>query len=79
MENQTDFVQQAPEKTGEELMKEFMDIVHTFKGPIRQEGEEFEDYRIRLAKENAVLKAYQKGKVVWAGGTYSRVLHGELK
>jgi proline dehydrogenase len=80
MENQeTDYVAKQPEKTVEELMKEFMDIVHNFKGNARQEGESFQTYRERIVKEKAVLNAYSKGKMVWSGAQYIKAVHGDLK
>jgi hypothetical protein len=79
MENQVEHVHQVPEKSAEELMKEFMDIVHNFKGDVRRPNEEYNDYRNRIAKEKLVLKAYSRGRVMWAGDQYIKSVHGELK
>lgn len=64
------------------------------KGPKRQEGEEYVDYKIRLRREKMWEKLHLQGEVVWmskkvmqdqngfywneGGGTYVKSVHGNL-
>ena len=48
----------------------------------RNEGELFDQYRIRRASENYRISNYLCGRVVWNSrvqGTYIRKRHGELR
>jgi len=47
----------------ERYLEERYQISHALKGPKRLEGEEFEDYKLRMEAENGLLKEYLRG--VW--------------
>ncbi len=47
----------------ERYLEERYQISHALKGPKRLEGEEFEDYKLRMKAENGLLKEYLRG--VW--------------
>ena len=49
--------------TQERYLEERYQISVGLKGPKRLEGEEFEDYKIRMRAENGLLKEYLRG--VW--------------
>ena len=47
----------------ERYLEERYQITVGLKGPKRLEGEEFEDYKLRMKAENGLLKEYLRG--VW--------------
>jgi hypothetical protein len=47
----------------ERYLEERYQISHALKGPKRLEGEEFEDYKLRIKAENGLLREYLRG--VW--------------
>ena len=47
----------------ERYLEERYQISFALKGPKRLEGEEFEDYKLRMKAENGLLKEYLRG--VW--------------
>jgi len=49
--------------TQERYLEERYQISLALKGPKRLEGEEFEDYKLRMKAENGLLKEYLRG--VW--------------
>ena len=49
--------------TQERYLEERYQISVGLKGPKRLEGEEFEDYKLRMKAENGLLKEYLRG--VW--------------
>jgi hypothetical protein len=49
--------------TEERYLEERYQISVGLKGPKRLEGEEFEDYKLRMKAENGLLKEYLRG--VW--------------
>ena len=49
--------------TQERYLEERYQISAGLKGPKRFEGEEFEDYKLRMKAENGLLKEYLRG--VW--------------
>lgn len=53
-----------------------MTTADTFKGAKRLEGETWEDYKARRARENALTRKILRGKVVWdprrEGKAYTR-------
>ena len=49
--------------TEERYLEEEYQISLALKGPKRLEGEEFEDYKLRMKAENGLLKEYLRG--VW--------------
>ena len=49
--------------SNERYLEERYQISHALKGPKRLEGEEFEDYKLRIKAENGLLREYLRG--VW--------------
>jgi hypothetical protein len=49
--------------SNERYLEERYQISLALKGPKRLEGEEFEDYKLRMKAENGLLKEYLRG--VW--------------
>ena len=49
--------------TEERYLEEEYQISLALKGPKRLEGEDFEDYKVRMKAENGLLKEYLRG--VW--------------
>ena len=49
--------------TEERYLEEEYQISLALKGPKRLEGEDFEDYKLRMKAENGLLKEYLRG--VW--------------
>ncbi len=49
--------------SNERYLEERYQISFALKGPKRLEGEEFEDYKLRMKAENGLLKEYLRG--VW--------------
>ena len=55
--------QQQKYLSQERYLEERYQISLALKGPKRLEGEEFEDYKLRMKAENGLLKEYLRG--VW--------------
>ena len=58
-------------------MEEEYQISLALKGPKRLEGEDFEDYKVRMKAENGLLKEYLRG--VWMKDGISRMDNKEKK
>jgi len=56
-------VQRQKYLSDERYLEERYQISLALKGPNRLEGEEFEDYKLRMKAENGLLKEYLRG--VW--------------
>ena len=63
--------------TEERYLEERYQISVGLKGPKRLEGEEFEDYKLRMKAENGLLKEYLRG--VWMKDGISRMDNKEKK
>ena len=61
----------------ERYLEERYQISLALKGPKRLEGEEFEDYKLRMKAENGLLKEYLRG--VWMKDGISRMDNKEKK
>ena len=61
----------------ERYLEERYQISLALKGPKRLEGEEFEDYKLRMKAENGLLKEYLRG--VWMRDGISRMDNKEKK
>ena len=63
--------------TEERYLEEEYQISLALKGPKRLEGEDFEDYKVRMKAENGLLKEYLRG--VWMKDGFSRMDNKEKK
>ena len=63
--------------TEERYLEEEYQISLALKGPKRLEGEDFEDYKVRMKAENGLLKEYLRG--VWMKDGISRMDNKEKK
>ena len=63
--------------TEERYLEEEYQISLALKGPKRLEGEDFEDYKVRMKAENGLLKEYLR--VVWMKDGISRMDNKEKK
>ena len=61
----------------ERYLEDRYQISLALKGPKRFEGEEFEDYKLRMKAENGLLKEYLRG--VWMKDGVSRMDNKEKK
>ena len=61
----------------ERYLEEEYQISLALKGPKRLEGEDFEDYKVRMKAENGLLKEYLRG--VWMKDGISRMDNKEKK
>ena len=63
--------------TEERYLEGEYQISLALKGPKRLEGEDFEDYKVRMKAENGLLKEYLRG--VWMKDGISRMDNKEKK